>query len=334
MEVKYENLVVKKLAGDISPDEEIQLNDWIEHSIENREIFIAYKKTWEKSQLDWKMDDSEEVYSKITDQLDLRDDRKETKTVLRKSFRVWKIAAMVALLLGMSFGFYVLQIEHGDQIGLLSDRVVKSTPKGKKTQIRLPDGTMVKLNSNSYLEYPKNFGDERRIKLIGEAFFDVVRDPSRPFIVESENLNVRVLGTSFNIKAYPYDAVYSVAVKSGLVSVSDQSKSKNTVITELKANEVVDYMHNTGEFKAYEIRDDQFFAWKDGILVFQKADFDEIIERLEKWYGVEFELQGKHPIASGFSGRYENASLQHVLQGISFANNFTFTIEGNKVIIK
>lgn len=334
MDSNYERLIAKKLANDISREEESQFDEWLAESKENRRSFKEYQKSWKSSNLSWEVDNSKKVYESIGASLDFQS-VSDTKVVSIYSRRnLTRIAAAIVLLIGISTTLYYSGVFTTPKPQISDNLIIKNNPKGKKTRIKLPDGTMVKLNSGSYLEYPEHFGKERRIKLIGEAFFDVKRDTSRPFIVESENLNVRVLGTSFNVRAFPYDDSYSVAVASGLVSVTDQRKSKSNMSMQLQANEMVIYEHNSGNFRKKTFDSDHYFAWKNGVLDFQKADFEEIIKRLERWYGVKFIVQNENAVVNGFSGRYENASLRHVLEGISFANNFEFSLEGDTVIIK
>ncbi|MFY0650751.1 MAG: DUF4974 domain-containing protein [Cyclobacteriaceae bacterium] len=334
MHLEFENLIIKKLARDISEEEAVQLENWLTESKSNKNTFEEYEKSWKQSELTWGVSNSKEVYESISDHLGFKSQPKP-RVIKFKQDRSWlKYAASIVILIGVSITFYYSGVKSVDTQGISDNLIIKKNAKGKKSQIKLPDGTMVKLNSGSYLEYPRTFGLERRIKLIGEAFFDVKRDVSRPFIVESENLNVRVLGTSFNIKAFPYDDSYTVAVASGLVSVTDQRKSKSKLSMQLKANELVTYEHLSGEFKKDTFDSDHYFAWKNGILDFHNADFNEIITRLERWYGVKFVVLRESTPLNGFSGRYENASLRHVLEGISFANDFKFSQEGGTVIIK
>lgn len=336
MEREIENLILKKLTDDISVQEDSQLRSWLESSKENEKEFSDFQKAWEKSRLIWQADHTKESYQKLAENLEFDDTSTNAKIVAwQRSSNIRRVAAVVALLLGISFALYFFNIQpNASNPKLAVSTVVKNIPKGKKLQTRLPDGTKVMLNSGSSLEYPENFREERVVKLAGEAFFEVKRDESRPFIVESKDLAVRVLGTSFNVSAYPKDETISVAVATGIVEVKSKTKTTGSILAQLIPNESINYVRSSGQYSVDEFDDDHFFAWKDGILDFKQADFDEIVEKLERWYGVEIVIETQHPIKSGFSGRYENATLEHVLEGVSFANDFSFSIEGNKVIIK
>ena len=336
MEREIENLILKKLTDDISVQEDSQLRSWLESSKENEKEFSGFQKAWEKSRLIWQADHTKESYQKLAENLEFDDTSTNAKIVAwQRSSNIRRVAAVVALLLGISFAIYFFNIQpNASNPELVVSTIVKNIPKGKKLQTRLPDGTKVMLNSGSSLEYPENFREERVVKLAGEAFFEVKRDESRPFIVESKDLAVRVLGTSFNVSAYPKDETISVAVATGIVEVKSKTKTTGSILAQLSPNESINYMRSSGQYSVDEFDDDHFFAWKDGILDFKQADFDEIVEKLERWYGVEIVIETQHHIKSGFSGRYENATLEHVLEGVSFANDFSFSIEGNKVIIK
>jgi ferric-dicitrate binding protein FerR (iron transport regulator) len=212
--------------------------------------------------------------------------------------------------------------------------VSKSNPRGQKSLITLPDGSRVKLNAESYLEYPQDFAQSREIKLVGEAFFEVVRDTLHPFVVTSGEVQVRVLGTSFNVQAFPFEEDMTVAVASGAVMVEKKSQENGRQMSHLQPREMVKVNHKTGAFEKTSFDPDELLAWKDGMLVFYKASFDEIVQKLERWYGVDFIIRRDNPITEGFTGRYDNPSLEVVLEGMSFSSDFTFQIEGDKVIIE
>ncbi|UZR98799.1 FecR family protein [Chondrinema litorale] len=244
-----------------------------------------------------------------------------------------KIAAVILVLLVAGFGAYQFN-EQG--IHALSDETEEVwlsaiSPAGKKTTIRLMDGTVVKLNAGSSLFYPKQFGAKyRKVILKGEAFFDVAKNPERPFIIETGEIETKVLGTSFNIKS---DSAYNkvqVAVVTGIVEVSD--KGGNHI--KLTPMEAVTYDSKIKNIEKHTVEDiDAVVGWKEGLLQFNKASFKEICERLETWYGVDIELAEDFKEPGAYSGRYANQSLQNVLEGISYTSEFNYKIKDKKVFI-
>lgn len=202
---------------------------------------------------------------------------------------------------------------------------------GQKSTITLTDGTRIKLNANSKLLFPETFSsNSREVQLEGEAFFEVARDPSRPFTITSGDIKTRVLGTSFNIKAYTASNAIKVAVASGKVAVTSNVHGTNNELT-LLPNEMAVYSKTSDELTMTSFDRLDELAWKDGILAFKNRDINEITKELARWYGVTFVLDKRLNYDKDYTGVFDNKSLKEVLDGISFVFNFQFKID-NKVV--
>ncbi len=202
-------------------------------------------------------------------------------------------------------------------------------PKGIKSKITLPDGTIVMLNSASQLKYPQYFSDSLRlVELKGEAFFEVVRDVDRPFIIQTERMTTEVLGTSFNIKAYDGTEKQSIAVVTGRVKVSNAAGeaailNPNEMGLISKADSI-----NKTTFDLKEVT-----GWKDGIITFKSATFKDIEEQLSLWYGVDF-VKGKgFRMENVYTGEFTNETLENVMNGIAYSSGFQYRISDNKVFV-
>lgn len=243
-----------------------------------------------------------------------------------------KVAASLLLLLLGGIGYwYIAQPEQAIDREPVS-LVVKRTQKGEKLTLRLSDGTKVRLNANSILVFPAVFDQHKRyVKLEGEALFDVVKDTDRPFTIMSGDVQTRVVGTSFNVRAYEEESDLSVAVVSGKVSV----KGKATAEVYLSTNEVSYYHKQDSSLSARKQDVSDIIAWSKNILIFKEDSAEQVWKKLEDWYGVNIILQDQQSIEGRYSGRYYNESLERVLDGISYASEFTYEIQENKnVIIK
>ncbi len=221
---------------------------------------------------------------------------------------------------------------HGREVKFLS----KTINRGQKYTMKLSDGTMVKLNSESEIHYPQNFSDSLRIiEFKGEAFFEVADDPTRPFVIRTGSINTTVLGTSFNIKTNNNADDFEVAVVTGSVKVSRESPDHSLDERYLTPNQqaVFSSKHNT--FRVQNFDAEKVLAWVNGILVFENSSLEEITKKLENWYGVEIDATGLNQrILKGYTGNYKDKSLETVLNGISFVLGFEYEIRGKKVIIK
>ena len=216
-----------------------------------------------------------------------------------------------------------------------SSYITKQTTVGQKSKMKLTDGTEVVLNAESKLWFANTFSadNERIVYLEGEAFFDVARDTTRPFVIHARNMVTRVYGTSFNVNAYSDNEAVSVAVVSGKVSVNiHKSENSEPVYLEPGEKAICNVRENT-KIKKTLFSYDKEIVWKDGTLTFYKEDFESVVKKLEMWYGVKITVR-KEGVRDDFTGTYHKKSLETVLEGISYVLGFDYEIKGNKVIIK
>ena len=255
---------------------------------------------------------------------------KSTKTKRSSNSFYWYAAAAV-LLIGL-FTFISTNFIIDEQPTYGPEVVTYKTTKtirGMKHTFQLPDGTLVKLNSESSLQYPESFtSDNRVVYLEGEAYFEVENNPDKPFIIYSSGFKTEVKGTSFNIHAYE-DDIKKVSVVSGLVAVSLPDKDASFVYTKQMA--VLDSKANKFQITKYDPLNE--IGWKDNILHFEDVKLKQVFERLERWYGVDIIVNNKTILNDIYQGEYKNESLDNVLTGIGYTSEFQFTIENKKVYI-
>lgn len=232
------------------------------------------------------------------------------------------------------------------------------TPNGSKTTITLPDGSKVWLNAGSSLTYNKDFGGEiREVNLSGEAFFEVVPATSAataqriPFIIHTRHIDVRVLGTSFNVKSYPNDKQTETSLVHGKVEVMILNRREKIV---LRPNEklIVNNDDTTATLtgkpvaagsassfsvgKVNYIKADSILvetAWVQNKLVFDNESLPEIAQKLERWYNVEIKFSDEKIQAERASGTFENITIQQALDYLKEIAPFHYTMKGNKIII-
>jgi transmembrane sensor len=206
--------------------------------------------------------------------------------------------------------------------------VRKENPAGQKSQLKLPDGTMVWLNSMSSLSYYEKFSDTLRlICLQGEAFFEVA-ESEVPFVVQTGNLETHVLGTAFNIDYYHNDEV-RVSLVSGKALVMNEVGSMV-----LDPGEQIQYRSSNQVLIKKPFDMARVAGWKDGVLFFDNADLMDVVNSLERWYGVTITIVGNPSSAWAYQGIFNNQSLEVVLQRLSFSKEFDFLIEDKNVLIK
>lgn len=205
----------------------------------------------------------------------------------------------------------------------------KSNPRGQKLIFQLPDGSKVKLNAEGKLRFPQMFSsNERVVYLTGEAYFDVVRNEDKPFKVVTENIEVKVLGTSFVVNAYTEELQELVLVESGKVEVT----GKNAGSVLLYPEQMTLY-NKASPSLAKATADPKFMAWKNETLYFKEAGTDELIKSLERWYDVEIEIINPSDTEVLVTGEFINQSLRNVLTGLSYTSGFDYQINDNNVKI-
>ncbi len=211
--------------------------------------------------------------------------------------------------------------------GMIYNKI--ETPKGGQYQITLPDGSKVWLNAASSLRYPAVFhGNERRIQLTGEAYFEVSPDKSMPFRIETGNQLVEVLGTHFNINGYSNESAITTTLLEGLVKVADLTTKKEKF---LKPGQVAVTTRNGG-ISIENVNKEQPVLWKDGFLVFDDIELKDIMRQLERWYNVNVDYSAIPKI------RYNvhvsrDLNLSRVLETLEITGNVQFKIEDRTIHI-
>lgn len=209
-----------------------------------------------------------------------------------------------------------------------------STPSGQRAMVKLHDGTTVWLNACSTLRYPSRFApEERKVELDGEAFFDVCHNEQKPFIVSTEKLNIKVLGTKFNVFAYKSRNEFNMALLEGSVKIYVPTNEETALFmdpneyVELKDDKLVKHlMDNT-----------DFLLWKDGVYAFDDVSFEEIIKKFELYYDIEIKVNNTKLLKYKFSGKFRQRngveSALHTLRKIYYFN-YIKDEESNSIIIQ
>ncbi|MCE6989716.1 FecR family protein [Dyadobacter sp. CY323] len=202
-----------------------------------------------------------------------------------------------------------------------------ATPKGGQYEMVLPDGSKVWLNASSSIRFPSVFpASERKVEITGEAYFEVAKDKSKPFKVKFNRSEVQVLGTSFNIMAYPEEGPSRTTLVEGSVFIKNVDQNKRLVPGQQAA------VLSTGQIKTQYIALDGALAWKNGMFYFKDASIEEVMRQISRWYDVEIEYSGKIPLRQ-FTGKISrNVNLSEVSGMLRYAGVHC-RIQGTKMII-
>ncbi len=269
----------------------------------------------------------EYIKNNIEDNIIIREDQSSSS---RSQWSSWvrRAAAVLLIVSVTSVIFFILYNSLTTTSTLSIQNIEKSTHKGQKLNMNLPDGTKITLNSRSKISYNLPFKNNERIVILeGEAFFNVVKDSLRPFKVISGEVITTVLGTSFNIKNIAGEGV-EVSLVSGRIAVENE-RSESVI---LKPGEMA-ISGRTGKIELSDFDYFEMISWKDGVLVFNNANLSEIVEKLEGWYGVSIKISGRVEEDFHYTAKYEDHTLSEILQGIAFVKDLQYSIEGDVVEI-
>lgn len=273
----------------------------------------------------------EEIARKIqaeNDSVQLLSSVNESK---KRSFYLAKVA-VIALILGFIASILIWKPSGKDEqvINLVPSVVTKSTEAGQKLTVHLADGSVAVLNANSSISYPKQFVDSiRSIEMTGEVYFDVARDPSKPFVVHTSQLSTTALGTSFNIEALSgqNQQVSLVTGKVEVMSLADDA------IEILNPGQAISY--DGQKLIKLSFDPETKVLWKDGIIYFNSTPLEKAFTVLENWYDVKIQVVGDNQTKGRLiSGRFDNDYLVNVLNSLSYAQNFEYTVDQKRVTIR
>lgn len=312
-----EKLIVRYLSNEATSEEQIQLFNWMSNHAEHQKMFNEYCELWNnqyKSKLTF---NNHQALHRLTKKIEAS----ESVAAVQSTHRWWRVAAAVTLLSVVTFSVFLLQKYLKAPAELTY--IERTNPAGKKSTLKLSDGSTIHLNAASSLRFPEEFnGMKREVYLEGEAFFEIQKDSLRPFIIHTGDVVTRVLGTSFNIRTNSKGV--EVVVASGEVKITE-----GTSVAFLTANEMLTVANS--QFTRRNADVEKALAWKDNILLFENISLTDAARRLEKWYGVKILFANQEVGSCRISGRYKNQSLENVLTAITYATEIQYEIKNKEV---
>lgn len=328
-------LVTRKLAGEASAEEMNELADMIRTNPSLNEELILLQKYWEQESQQQNAG-TEVALMKMFQQIGLNETSHSVNSPprIRPLHLFLRIAASFILLLGLAVGGYKLFNTRKANTAT-TDLVQKLNAKGVKSSISLSDGSKIWLNADSKIQYPAKFtGNTREVFLNGEAFFDIEKNPEKPFIIHLANGTIRVLGTSFNVKAYDDEEVVETSVATGKVAFIPRSKKKNQSDTIfLTPNKKVVYELRTEQATTSSTASEEDKAWIEGKLIFRSMLFEEIAIALERNFGKRVVFLDQETAGYRLTGSFENNTLPEILYYLAKTKFFHYKISDEQILI-
>lgn len=324
-QTSYAELIKAFYTGQISVKEEAELYKALQNDRRLKEEFFDFEQTYDFPMGQLTKDNWNKLISRkfrSTDQL-------------KKQRIIYAGLKYAAIFLIGCISFWLLQNIFQNKSGSFVESYCELVvPKGQKSQLHLPDGTTVWLNSESRLRYPANFSQgERWVDLSGEAFFNVTRNNGRSFIVKTNDFNIRVTGTKFNVMAYEDFDRTEASLEEGKIELL--SSSGKVKIVELEPNQKVLFSKEKREYTIVKSKPEIESSWKNNEFVFEDIEFSEFAKRLERWYDVEILFADRELSRIRYTGKFKNKeTIWQVLDIIKLTTKIEYTLNDRKLIIK
>lgn len=344
------------LEGTANQDELLTLLNWIKLRQENVTYFNQLCSIWENSSnITNTGNETELALNRLNERLRLFTEKETDVPELEvtKRFLFIRAAAIALVLLGISAFFYFALKTNKDVPAFIT----AIAPNSQKSQLILADGTKVWLNSGTTLKYQSDYGREnRQIYLDGEAYFEVAKNPDKPFLVYASNIIVRAIGTSFNVKCYAEDNTIETTLIEGKVQVSKKDENTPDDIVFLMPNQRAVYnrfdkklvIAGNQEIKTEKVDEkvedidylqprsiESVISWRNEELIFENEPFEELTKRLERWYNIDIKvLDPEINLKNRYTGKFvNNESLEQVLRIISRTTPIEYKIQNKDEVI-
>ncbi|MDB5146100.1 MAG: FecR protein [Mucilaginibacter sp.] len=362
---KFIELAGKKLSNEISSDENDELQRCLANDASLREQYEALSTYWKHNDAEYA--DNALAFQKIKSKIKAQEVTEPVTAVIPTPAKkvivhyLWRAAAAVVLIAGFSYIFYSKLTTSGHEIANTAPSAWqnKNTFVREKSTIVLTDGTRITLNSQSSLKYPTNFtGKTREVYLSGEAFFDVHKDHEHPFIIHTEKMNIKVLGTAFNVKSYPNAPSSETTLIRGAIEVTLDDRPSDRII--LKPSEKL--IVKKGSFTTVRKKADKLApvtdssagtqyvltsftrlhqndsavletSWTQNKLIFRDESFADLAIRMEHWYGVEIKFKNDGMKKYRFTGTYEKETITEALDALRLTEDFHYKLRKSTIYI-
>lgn len=312
-------LFIKYLQGRCTEQEFDQLISWIKEGALSASGKSFVKEVWQAFEPESASEEKikyNRLLDKIHHQININDNQKK-KIIERvpprnRIFSIISRAAAILLIPVLSFLIYTKLFEK-DQYNENTGSIEVMAPASSRMHIDLGDGTSVWLNHGSTLKYPYRFeGKERRVFLTGEAYFEVAHNSEVPFIVGTNQVEVKAIGTAFNVSAYTDDYLVETTLVEGKVILYDINSSRE--IKALSPNECLKYNAAAHTYRLETRNTEKYTAWKDGVLIFKNDSITEIAKKLSRWYNVEVEITSEKVKEYTYTATFTDETLYQVLE--------------------
>jgi ferric-dicitrate binding protein FerR (iron transport regulator) len=311
------------LSGEATLEEKALFEKWLQKAPENKRFFDSINQI-SPAQIQNENEAKERVYARIKEVI-------VPKQITRK-LRFWRYCAAASIAVIVALGaILVTSKPQAKEISYIETQV----PNGVKSKITLADGTIVYLNSGTYIKYPAQFNlNKREISLKGEAYFEVAKDPEHPFIVHTDKIDIKVLGTHFNVKTFGDEGFIETTLLEGSVQIfktADKNQSSGVI---LRPNQQANYNLKSGEISVKEVPAELATVWKEGKIYFENQPLEAITKMLERNYNVNIRIISPKIAKELYYGMFNKSmNLNQLLDVMRSHDGFKYSIKNDTIFI-
>ena len=325
---QIKQLISRFLDGEASEQEVAFLKQWLTISERNRALFDQLNQDYQVTKMRATATSDSRIRAWTGLKERMEDDVSITQTAPRKYlFSSIRVAASVALIL--LIGYTTLKLINAGGQGIQQPMIVQTAHQTNR-DLYLPDSTHVWLNKNSTLEYPASFSNTSRLVVLkGEAFFDVQKN-GRPFVVQTEKVQVLVKGTRFNIQAYGQEPSVKTTLEEGKVELQVGDHANHYTMT---PGDQVTLDKPLNQITRRKVDPSNYTAWKEPRLIFDNVSLKDMVAKLENRYRVDFTIKRRTAANERFSMTIENESLEEILEMLQLSSNLQISTDNNRIVI-
>lgn len=363
METEILEIIVKVLSGTASPEEKQRLVMWLGEDKGNIDFFKQSESVWNALEIlkPGNEYDADKAFEKFKEKINEKLNETRRSGIYRTIDKIIRIAAILVIVTGISYLILNNQDKSDWKSVAFSDLSTceVTAPRGSKSQLLLTDGTKVWLNSDSRISCSNELnGEAREVYLEGEGYFEVARVPGSPFIVNTSDLRIRALGTSFNVKSYPEEEIIEATLVEGKIEVESKLSRERVRSVSLEPNQKAVFYKSTESIqKENAVKEDaktgipstkiiskQFvlnekvdaslaISWKNNVLYFEDEMFQDLAVKLERRFDVNIHFLDQNIRELHFSGKFKDIIFEQVLAALQFASPFYYRIKDKDIYI-
>ena len=358
----FEELLIRELTGEITDSERRELEGFLNSDPAWRKEYELFKDYWTRKET--VLPDTRSVFEKVKDKIRIEEkglgqvsDYSPGPPIKTLRFpRIWWRGAAAVFILGLGTLVYRYLTRSHPADATRLEWQEKYTTRKTKSQLVLSDGSTILLNADTRLRFPTSFdGPIREVYLTGEAYFDIQKDPVHPFIIHTAKMDIRVLGTSFNVRSYPDDASMETTLIKGSIEVTFPDRPSDRIILKPKDKLVIgngltrlEPLHSqkpnlhvsrpqytlTG-LTYYPRKDSTVIetSWLDNKLAFSNEEFQDLARRMERWYGVKIVFDNPDLATYPFTGIFQKENITEALYALQLSEKFQYTIRDSIIHI-